>query len=251
MSFRDTPGHRAFAHRGWHVGELAGLENTLPAFRRAVAEGYRYLETDVHVTADGVLVAFHDAVLDRVTDARGPVAALAYRDVRKALIAGREPIPTLADVLQACPDAFFNIDPKSDRAVGPLLDTLGQERAWDRVCIGSFSDRRLAAIRGAGPPGLATSLGPRAAGRLLLGRAGGGHRAPATAVAAQLPVRWRGVPIVTDRLVRSAHRSGLEVHAWTIDDPAMMTQLLDTGVDGIMTDRPDVLRTVLDARGLW
>jgi glycerophosphoryl diester phosphodiesterase len=248
VSFLGVAGHRAFAHRGWHTGDLAGLENTLPAFRRAVAEGYRYLETDVHVTADGVLVAVHDAVLDRVTDARGPVAALSYREVRRALIGGREPIPTLAEVLEACPAAFVNIDPKTDRAVGPLLDVLGQAHAWDRVCIGSFSDRRLAAIRRDGPPGLATSLGPLAAGRLVLGT-GGGHGAPA--VAAQLPVRWRGVPVITPRLVRRAHARGLEVHAWTVDQPAEMTRLLDAGVDGIMTDRPDVLRTVLDARGLW
>jgi glycerophosphoryl diester phosphodiesterase len=165
VSFRDTPGHRAFAHRGWHTGDLAGLENTLLAFRRAVAEGFRYLVTDVHATADGVLIAFHDAMLDRVTDARGPVAALTYREVRRALIGGREPIPTLAEVLEACPDTHLNIDPKSDSAVEPLLDVLTQERTWERVCIGSFSDRRLAAIRRAGPRGLATSLGPRAPGR--------------------------------------------------------------------------------------
>lgn len=251
MSFSGAVGHRAFAHRGWHIGDLAGLENTLPAFRRAVAEGYRYLETDVHVTADGVLIAFHDAVLDRVTDSRGPIALLTYRQVRRALIGGREPIPTLSEVIQACPDALLNIDPKSDRAVGPLLDALAQERAWDRVCIGSFSDRRIAAIRRAGPPGLATSLGPRAAGRLIVGRPRRAGAAPSAAFAAQLPVRWRGVRIVTESLVRRAHARGLEVHAWTVDDPIDMARLLDAGVDGIMTDRPDVLRSVLDARGLW
>lgn len=233
------------------MGDLTGLENTLPAFRRAVSEGYRYLETDVHATADGVLVAFHDAVLDRVTDSRGPIASLTYRQVRGALIGGREPIPTLAEVLQACPGALLNIDPKSDRAVGPLVDMLGQEHAWDRVCIGSFSDRRIAAIRRAGPPGLATSLGPRAAGRLVVSRLRFSGAAGSEAFAAQLPVRWRGVRIVTENLVRRAHARGLEVHAWTVDDPTDMTRLLDAGVDGIMTDRPDILRTVLDARGLW
>jgi glycerophosphoryl diester phosphodiesterase len=251
VSFSGVRGHRAFAHRGWHIGDLSGLENTLPAFRRAVAEGYRYLETDVHVTVDGVLVAFHDAVLDRVTDARGPVASLTYREVRRALIGGREPIPTLTEVLQACPDALINIDPKSDRAVGPLLDALGQERAWDRVCVGSFSDRRIAAVRRAGPPQLATSLGPRAAGRLVVGSPSFARGASSHALAAQLPVRWRGVRIVTETLVRRAHARGLEVHAWTVDDPAEMGRLLDAGVDGIMTDRPDLLRTVLGARGLW
>lgn len=251
MSFRETPGHRAFAHRGWHTDDLAGLENTLPAFRRAVAEGYRYLETDVRLTADGVLVAFHDSVLDRVTDARGPVANRTYRELRQALVGGREPIPTLSEVLEAVPGAMINIDPKTDRAVEPLMELLGQQDAWDRVCIASFSDRRLAAIRSAAPPNLATSLGPRAAGRLIVGGLAGAGAAPSDAFAAQLPVRWRGVRIVTDSLVRRAHARGLEVHAWTVDHPAEMERLLDAGVDGIMTDRPDVLRAVLDARRLW
>lgn len=225
---------------------MTGLENTLPAFTRAVAEGFRYVETDVHATSDGVLVALHDAVLDRVTDRSGAVAALPYRDVRGALIGGREPIPTLHEVLDACPDTFFNIDPKSDRAVGPLLDVLRSRNDWDRVCIGSFSDRRLSAIRRAAPTELATSLGPRAAARLIFGSLG----RPA-AGAAQLPIRMRGVPVITPRLVRAAHRGGLEVHAWTIDDAATMRRLLDMGVDGIMTDRPEVLRAVLAERGQW
>ncbi|MEO7127183.1 MAG: glycerophosphodiester phosphodiesterase [Nakamurella sp.] len=251
VSFRDGPYPRAFAHRGWHTDELAGLENTLPAFTRAVAEGFKYLETDVHATSDGVLVAFHDAVLDRVTDSHGPVADLPYREVRRALIGGQEPIPTLDEVLDACPEAYLNIDPKSDRAVQPLLELLERRRAWDRVCIGSFSDRRLTTIRRASPPELATSLGPRAAAKLFVGGRIGGHRGTISAVAAQLPVRMRGVSVVTSRLVRAAHRSGLEVHAWTVDDQATMERLLEIGVDGIMTDRPEVLRQVLQNRGVW
>lgn len=251
MTFLEGPQPRAFAHRGWHTGDLAGCENSLTAFRRAVDEGYRYLETDVHTTADGVLIAFHDAVLDRVTDARGPVAALTFDEVRKARISGREPIPTMAEVLEACPDARFNIDPKSDAAVGPLLDLLHEARAVDRVCIGSFSDRRLRAIRGASGPALATSLGPREVGRLVQAAATGLRSRAARAIAAQVPVRYGRVPVVTPRFVRAAHRAGLEVHVWTIDDPATMDRLLDLGVDGIMTDRPDLLRQQLQRRGVW
>ena len=216
-----------------------------------MAEGYRYLETDVHTTADGVLVAFHDHVLDRVTDAKGPVAATRWADLRQARIGGREPIPTMAEVLEACPGARFNIDPKSDAAVGPLLDLLHEARAIDRVCLGSFSGRRLAALRGALGPGLATSLGPREVARLVTASAVGRPAPRTPAVAAQIPVRAGRVPVLTPRLLRTAHAAGLEVHVWTIDDPAEMTRLLDLGVDAIMTDRPDLLRDVLVRRGAW
>ncbi len=251
MAFLDGPAPRAFAHRGWHTGDLAGCENSLAAFRRAVDEGYRYLETDVHLTADGVLVAFHDTVLDRVTDARGRVADTTYGQLRDVRIGGRERIPTMSEVLQACPDARFNIDPKTDSAVGPLLDLLHEMRAVDRVCIGAFSDRRLRAIRGAAGPALATSLGPNAVRRLVLGGARSRPVRLPPAIAAQVPVRFGRIPVTTPRFIRTAHAAGLEVHVWTIDDPGQMERLLDLGVDGIMTDRPDVLRDVLQRRGSW
>jgi glycerophosphoryl diester phosphodiesterase len=250
-TFLDGPTPRAFAHRGWHTGDLAGCENSLAAFTRAVAEGYIYLETDVHTTSDGVLVAFHDHVLDRVTDATGPVSATSFADLRRARIGGRERIPTMAEVLEACPGARFNVDPKSNAAVGPLIDLLSDAGLVDRVCVGAFSDARIAALRGALGPGLATSLGPREVGRLTIASALN-RRAPRTpAVAAQVPVRYGAVRVVTRRFLDTAHRAGLEVHVWTIDDPAEMGRLLDMGVDAIMTDRPDLLRDVLVARGAW
>jgi glycerophosphoryl diester phosphodiesterase len=249
--FLDGPRPRAFAHRGWHTGDLAGCENSLAAFTRAVSEGYRYLETDVHTTADGVLVAFHDHLLDRVTDATGPVAATRWAEVRRARIGGREAIPTMADLLEACPTARFNIDPKTDAAVAPLVDLLRQADAVGRVCVGSFSDRRILAMRGALGPRLATSLGPRAVGRLVTAAMAGWRLAPTAAVAAQVPVRFGRVPIVTPSVLRTAHAAGIEVHVWTIDDPGQMHRLLDLGVDAIMTDRPDLLRDVLVARGAW
>ena len=113
MAYLDGRPPRAFAHRGWHIGDLAGLENTLAAFRRAFDEGYRYLETDVHATADGELIAFHDPRLDRVTDARGRVAAHDVEQVRRARIGGTEPIPLMAELLEALPEARFNIDAKA------------------------------------------------------------------------------------------------------------------------------------------
>lgn len=251
VTFLDGPVPRAFAHRGWHIGDLAGCENSLAAFRRAVAEGFDYLETDVHVTRDGVLVAFHDDTLDRATDARGRIADLPYRLVQKARIGGREPIPTLVEVLEACPTARINIDPKSDAAVAPLLAALHEARATDRVCIGSFSDRRLRAVRRSPAPIPATSLSPRHVASMVIRAMVGLPIRRGSAVAAQVPLRVGRARIVTPRLLSAAHRAHLEVHVWTIDDREVMERLLDLGVDGIMTDRPDVLREVLRRRGAW
>lgn len=249
-AYLDGSGPRAFAHRGWHIGDLAGCENSLSAFQRAVDEGYRYLETDVHATSDGVLIAFHDSHLDRVTDGRGRIADLRWDQVRQARIGGREPIPLMAEVLAALPSTRFNIDPKSDRAVGPLIDLLRSSGAVGRVGLGSFSDRRLATLRQALGPEVATSLGPRGVG--LLAAAARLRIAPkSVAVAAQVPVRYGRLGVVNPVFLTAAHRAGLEVHVWTVDRAAEMHRLLDLGVDGVMTDRPDVLRTVLTERGQW
>lgn len=250
--YLDGNAPRAFAHRGWHTGDLAGCENSAVAFAEAVAQGYHYLETDVHVTADGRLLAFHDHFLDRVTDAKGRIAALPWDRVKKARIGGREPIPLFEDLLGDFPDAKFNIDPKSDRAVGPLLDALRRTNSLERVCIGAFSDKRLQSVRAALGPGTATSLGPRQ----VVGLVGRARRLPVPfrahgAVAAQVPVHQGRITVVNSAFVQAAHRRNIEVHVWTIDDPAEMNRLFDLGVDAIMTDRPDLLKQVLQARNAW
>jgi glycerophosphoryl diester phosphodiesterase len=155
--FLEHDGPLAIAHRG---GALDGRENSMAAFARAVELGYRYLETDVHVTADDVLVAFHDDRLDRVTDRPGEIGSLTWREVRAARIGGTDPIPLFAEVLASWPDVRINVDPKSDHAVGPLVRTIRAAGALDRVCIGSFSDHRLRRARAALGPRLCTSMGP-------------------------------------------------------------------------------------------
>jgi len=222
----------------------------MPAFQGAVDLGYRYLETDVHVTADGVLLAFHDDRLDRVTDRTGMIGDLPYREVEKALVDGREPIPLMEDLLGAWPDVRINIDPKHDGAVEPLVEVIRRTRAVDRVCIGAFSDARLARVRELLGPDLCTSLGPRDIAKLRASSFGLPGRPP-PAPCVQVPVAFRGVTVTDRRFVRTCHSLGIQVHVWTIDDPAEMTRLLDLGVDGLMTDRPAVLKDVLSARGEW
>jgi glycerophosphoryl diester phosphodiesterase len=246
--FLHWPGPLAFAHRG---GASEAPENTMPAFEHAVRLGYRYLETDAHVTADGVLVAFHDDRLDRVTDGTGVIAELPWSAVQQARVDGREPIPLLEDLLTAWPDVRVNIDPKHDAAAEPLAAAIVRTGSVDRVCIGAFSDRRIAVVKALVGPALCTSMGPREVAQLVSasrGLPGGGRlRSPC----AQVPVNQGRVALVTRRFVEAAHRLGIQVHVWTIDDRAEMARLLDLGVDGIMTDRPQVLKDLLLERESW
>lgn len=242
----------AFAHRGgsYHP-EIEGLENTRTAFAHAVALGYTYLETDAHVTRDGVLLAFHDFVLDRVTDREGSLAELTYDEVAAAVIGGREQVPTLVSLLEEFPGARFNIDVKTDAAVEPLADLVRRLAAEDRVCVGSFSERRLARFRSLVGPRVATSCGPAGAAAVRLLPSGRLAGVLTGGAVLQVPhVRGR-LRVVNRGFVTRAHAAGRPVHVWTIDEAAEMHHLLDLGVDGIMTDRTDVLREVLVARGQW
>lgn len=246
--YLDHPATLAFAHRG---GAADGIENTAAAFRRAAEAGYRYFETDVHTTADGKLVAFHDATLDRVTDARGSITALPWSEVQRARVAGKEPLALFEELLEEFPDARWNVDIKAEPALAPLIDVIRRAAAWDRVCVGSFSEGRVArALRLAGPR-LATSYGVRGVMGLRLRSYGIPAALRAGAVAAQVPETQNGIRVVDRRFVRAAHERGLQVHVWTVNDPDRMAALLDLGVDGIMTDHLETLRTVLTDRGVW
>lgn len=253
--FFDNAGRPlAMAHRGGALtGANGGIENSMVAFESAVALGFRYVETDVHATSDGVLLAFHDTTLDRVTDLRGSVAHVTYDRVRQALIGGREPIALLSDILTSWPELKVNIDCKAPLAIDPLARLIAQQRAWDRVCVASFSPRRLSRLRASLGSRVATSytIPGVAALRLLpmpqLRWVTIGHHG----LAAQVPSRVAGFPIVTRRFVERAHALRKQVHVWTVDDPVEMNRLLDLGVDGIITDRADVLRQVYTARGVW
>jgi glycerophosphoryl diester phosphodiesterase len=249
-AYLDTPLPIAFAHRG---GAADGDENSMAAFARSVAAGYRYLETDVHATSDGVAVVFHDDSLDRIFGRPGRIEELTYADVSSLRNGGEAVVPTLVDLLDTWPEVRVNIDMKADSAVDPTIEALWKANARDRVLLASFSDRRIRWARRLCGPRQATSMGQREVAALRVGSLHGRGLAgfiPGVA-AVQVPVRYRRIRVVDARFVRHAHRLGLQVHVWTVDDPAEMRDLLDLGVDGIMTDRLDVLRDVLIARGDW
>ena len=246
--YLDHPGPIPFAHRG---GAADGLENTVAQFRRAVEAGYRYIETDVHATRDGKLVAFHDSTLDRVTDGAGRIADLPWADVRHARVAGKEPVPLFEELLETFPDVRWNVDIKAEPALHPLLDLVGRMGAWDRICAGSFSEARVLRAQRLAGPRLATSYGTRGVLNLRLRSWGVPAALRRSAVAAQVPETQSGIQVVDRRFVRAAHARGLQVHVWTINEPDRMHRLLDLGVDGIMTDHIDTLRKVMEDRGVW
>ena len=249
MAFLDAPLPLAFAHRG---GAAGGDENTAEAFGRAVALGYRYVETDVHATADGVPVVFHDANLLRLTGRPEPVAALTWADLASVRVGGSGVVPRLDEVLAAWPEIRFNVDLKAPGVVAPAVTCVRAAGAGERVLLASFSDRRLAEARTLAGPGIATSLGQRGVARLRLASwAGRRLRLPPSVVAAQVPPSAGPLTVVDRTFLAYAHRLGLQVHVWTIDDAAEMNRLLDLGVDGIMTDRPEVLKDVYAGRGTW
>ncbi|MFJ5842144.1 glycerophosphodiester phosphodiesterase [Streptomyces shenzhenensis] len=246
--YLDHPGPIPFAHRG---GAADGLENTVAQFRRAVGLGYRYIETDVHLTADGKLVAFHDDTLDRVTDGAGRIADLPWSQVRQARVAGSEPVPLFEELLETFPEVRWNVDLKAEPTLRPFLELVERTDSWDRVCVGSFSEARVLRAQRLAGPRLATSFGTRGVLHLRLRSWGLPAAVRRSAIAAQVPESQSGVPVVDHRFVRAAHAHGLQVHVWTINEPDRMHRLLDLGVDGIMTDHIGALREVMQDRGVW
>ena len=236
-----------FAHRG---GTSEAPENTLRAFKSAHELGFLYLETDVHSSTDGVLFAFHDNDLNRTCGVDKRIEELHSREISKFLVNGTDPIPTLGDLLEEFPNAMFNIDCKADPALQPLIRDLKKPGVLDRVCIGSFSDRRLRAIRDEFGARVCTSAGPREVTAMTLGAisATAGENGPNCL---QIPVKQGPINLASKRFINRCRKAGLPVHYWTIDDPILIHDLIDRGADGIMTDQPAILKTALVSRDLW
>lgn len=246
--FFTPPLPRIFAHRGLACGVP---ENTLPAFIHALAAGATHLETDVQVSSDGVAVLSHDADLKRVAGRDVRIDQLTMAELRGVDLGDGTGFVSLEEALDVLPDALFNIDVKVPGAAAALVKAVMNKRATDRVLVTSFSaGNRLAAV--ADLIGVATS---GSVPQVLLGALGGrfGIRPLVRAAtrdidALQLPERYRNVRLVTRRSVAALHRAGIEVHVWTVNQPDVMRRLLELGVDGIITDRCDLAREVVDSR---
>lgn len=238
------------AHRG---GGALALENSPTAFANAERLGVGHIETDVRATLDGIAVLIHDATLDRTTNGRGAIASSRWADLAAARLRNGDAVPSLAAMLAAHPALAWNVDVKSDDAVLPFLAAVGAAGAWSRVCAASFSGRRLRRLRRLAGPRLATATTPgevaaiRLAATSLTASSFRGADGP---VAAQVPIRYGQIEVITPGFVRRAHRAGIAIHAWTINDPVQMRQLLDLGVDGLVTDRPDLALAVVAEMGL-
>ncbi|HSK25255.1 MAG TPA: glycerophosphodiester phosphodiesterase family protein [Egicoccus sp.] len=249
--FLDDDGPAAIAHRG---GDHVGAENSMAAFADAVALGYRYLETDVHVSSDDVLVVHHDPSLDRVTDTVGAIAGLTWETVSRARISSREPVPRFDELVSSFPDVRLVVDLKDDLAVDPMIERLrGDDRLLERICLGSFSDARLDRIRNALGRRVCTSAGPAEVRRMRIGSLTrrGGSRVRIRADVLQVPLRFGAIPIVDARFLAAAHWAAKPVHVWTVNERAEMHRLLDLGVDGLVSDRTRALRDILVDRGAW
>ena len=252
----------AYAHRG---GADGAPENTMAAFERAVALGYEWLETDVHVTRDGIVVAFHDDRLDRVTDRTGTIADLTYAEVCGAdagywftLDAGATyayrdrgvRVPALRDILERWPNVQVNIDAKADGTVAPLMRLLLRTNALSRVCLASFSDRRLRWMRRlAGSPVRMSTGGLAVTAAFLASRVG--RMPPLTATRLQIPTHAGRIRLLDERFVSAAHAAGLAVDVWTVNSDQEIRDVVDLGVDGVMSDRLELLKRVLVDRGRW
>ena len=235
------------AHRG---GSLENLENSLSAFQHAWSLGYRYMETDMQASSDGVVYIFHDDTLERVSNGKGLFCAHSSAQIDALRLNNGEPIPRLSDVLDALPEAIFNIDIKRADGTKPMAEFLASHDQAHRVIAASFSSARLKYLkRLVAHPILVTAVQndiikmKAASWGLPVGRP--------DVIAAQVPVSHYGIPIVTKSFVRTCKRLGIKLHVWTIDDEDQMRWLIDLGVDGIMTDKPTLLKKVCMEKGCW
>ncbi|MEZ4250424.1 MAG: glycerophosphodiester phosphodiesterase [Polyangiales bacterium] len=252
-------GRILFAHRG---GAKRFPENTMHAFEQAYGLGFRWIETDVHLSADGTIVVHHDPTLDRTTNARGRLRERTLAELR-TLDAGYRftrdgrtypfrdrglTIPTLEEALALAPDLRLNLEMKGDDPELPkaLFEFLEHHGLRDRVLVAAANDAMTERFRTYAGDRYATSPGIRGIVRFWAAvRARADRLLDVRFDALQVPPRHGVLTVVEPRFVEAAHRRGLKVHVWTIDDPAEMRRLAALGVDGVMSDRPEALLETL------
>ena len=235
------------AHRG---GSLEQLENSLSAFRHAWDLGYRYMETDMQASSDGVVYIFHDDRLERVSDGTGLFCHHTSAEIDKIRLHNGEPIPKLADVLDALPEAIFNIDIKRADGTKPLADFLSSHSQAHRIVAASFVGKRLRALKGLVDRAIPVTAVQNDIIRIKL-ISWGLPLSPPDVIAVQVPIQHYGIKIVTPAFVKQCQALGIKVHVWTIDDEDEMRWLIDIGVDGVMTDRPSLLKQICLEKNCW
>lgn len=239
----------AFAHRGFAPN---GEENTLKAFRAATDLGFGYLETDVHTSKDGVLMVFHDETLERLAKVPGSIKDYSLEELKTFRVAG-EQIPTFEELLLAFPKAHFNVDLKSHESAQRLAALIEKHEAFNRILIASFTGSHRTAAQKLLKHRVATSPGflGVAAATVLSKISPLPRHGLAGFSALQVPEYHGKIRVVSRNFVTKAHDVGLQVHVWVINEASDMHRLLDLGVDGIMSDRSDLLATVMHERGHW
>jgi len=236
-----------FVHRG---GDEEKTENTLEAFQYSSDLGFVFMETDVQSTSDGKVVIFHDSDLKRVAGLNKKVSDFTFKEIKEVDLIHGGRIPSLEETLSSFPNLRFNIDIKVDSAVEETIRIVKDHHALDRVCLAAFSTKRLNRIRHLTGSDLCSSMGQAEIVRLLFSSYGLKLKA-SPGFCAQVPVSQFGIPIVTSRFVKKVHDLNKFIHVWTIDETQEMYRLIDLGVDGLMTDKPTVLKEALVARDLF
>lgn len=218
-------------------------------------KGFKYIETDLYATSDGVVVLHHDPLLERTTDGAGKIRDYTWAELSKVTDESGNPLMRLDEVLEEFPELIFNTDAKENSVLRPLIATIRRSQASSQVSLSSFSEGRLKLLRSQ-LPGVKSSLGTAAIGQLVLAAhsprplrtvlATGvpGPRKGAEAV--QVPLESNSVRVITPAFIELAHSRGLAVHVWTINTVAEMNEILDLGVDGIITDEPSLAQQVID-----
>ena len=236
-----------FVHRG---GDEEKTENTLEAFQYSSDLGFVFMETDVQLTSDGKVVIFHDSDLKRVAGLNKRINELTLKEIKEIDLINGGRIPSLEETLSSFPNLRFNIDIKVDFAVDQTIKIVNDQDAFNRVCLAAFSTNRLNRIRKLTDSNLCSSMGQAEIVKLLFSSFGLNLKT-SPGLCAQVPVSQFGIPIVTKRFIKKVHDLNKFIHVWTIDETEEMYRLIDLGVDGLMTDKPSVLKKALVARNLF
>tara|TARA_Y100000768_G_scaffold102224_1_gene74687 strand:- start:3770 stop:4513 length:744 start_codon:yes stop_codon:yes gene_type:complete len=240
--YLNVPGVAISAHRG---GSLEAPENTIESFDYSIKIGSSYIETDVQLSSNGIPYIFHDDDLERLFHRNINFNSLHSSEIDKLMLFEKYKIPTLESTLNRFPNTFFQIDLKTDEVVLPALEIIKKTNSFDRICIASFSSKRLKKVRELYPQ-ICLSMGPNEVMKLLLASYGL-YRKKVPGNCLQIPIYQYGIKLVTKRFIQFIHSIGLKIHVWTINDEETMLKLIDLGVDGIITDRPKILKNIISS----